>query len=53
MVAARQHDSVGPALTDASNGRRVVAILEAAQRSLENHGRSEPVAARQASEAAR
>jgi predicted dehydrogenase len=40
-------------LTDASNGRRVVAILEAAQRSLENHGRSEPIAARQATEAAR
>lgn len=30
-------------LTDGMNGRRVVAVLEAAQRSLENEGASEPV----------
>lgn len=32
-----------PPLTDGINGRRVVAVLEAAQRSLENEGTSEPV----------
>jgi predicted dehydrogenase len=31
-------------LTDGVNGRRVVAVLEAAQRSLENNGATEPVA---------
>jgi predicted dehydrogenase len=30
-------------LTDGANGRRVVAVLEAAQRSLENNGATEPV----------
>jgi predicted dehydrogenase len=41
-----------PPLTDGLNGRRVVAVLEAAQRSLENDGASEPVAGVRTSRAA-